>query len=114
MWRRQSAAAPRSSTACRCAAGSINYRCEVQLRTLKFGFGPYASADMALITLLNSRNPLADAGTQRTILASMPVTRTFEAAVASAGHATLQASGIAVLQINVGKRCNQACRHCHV
>ncbi len=26
----------------------------------------------------------------------------------------LRASGITTLQVNVGKRCNQACRHCHV
>ena len=69
---------------------------------------------MGLLTLLNTRNPLADAGTQRQRLASVPLARTFGDAVASAGHTSLRASGVAVLQINVGKRCNQACRHCHV
>jgi radical SAM/Cys-rich protein len=67
-----------------------------------------------LLTLLNTRNPLADAATQRERLAALPLTRTFGSAVASAGHTPLHASGVSVLQINVGKRCNQACRHCHV
>ena len=69
---------------------------------------------MALLTLLNSRHPLADAAAQRATLAELPLARTFEAAVASAGHAPLRTRDVAVLQMNVGKRCNQACRHCHV
>ena len=69
---------------------------------------------MALPTLLNMRNPLADAPTQRAVLAALPLARTFEAACASAGHEPLSAGAITVLQMNVGKRCNQACHHCHV
>jgi radical SAM/Cys-rich protein len=69
---------------------------------------------MALLTLLNSRSPLADAATQRAALEALPLTRSFDDAVASAGHAPLRATGVSALQINVGKRCNQACRHCHV
>jgi len=69
---------------------------------------------MGLITLLNSRHPLADAATQRATLAALPLARTFAAAAAAAGHAPLRTTDIAVLQINVGKRCNQACHHCHV
>ena len=69
---------------------------------------------MALITLLNSRSPLADTATQRTTLAALPVVRTFEEAAAAAGHDPLRTTGVSVLQMNVGKRCNQACRHCHV
>jgi len=65
---------------------------------------------MALPTLLNTRSPLADAATQRATLAALPLARTFEDSLADALHA----DGISVLQINVGKRCNQACRHCHV
>ncbi len=30
------------------------------------------------------------------------------------GHWPLRASGIETLQVNVGKLCNQTCRHCHV
>jgi radical SAM/Cys-rich protein len=69
---------------------------------------------MGLPTLLNTRSPLADAATQRSILEALPLPRTFADAVAAAGHAPLRADGVSILQINVGKRCNQACRHCHV
>jgi radical SAM/Cys-rich protein len=69
---------------------------------------------VALLTLANSRHPLADTAAQRATLAALPLARTFEEAVASAGHDPLQTTGIDVLQINLGKRCNQACRHCHV
>ena len=69
---------------------------------------------MGLITLLNSRNPLADTATQRAMLAALPTRRSFEEALASAGYAPLCATELSVLQMNVGKRCNQACRHCHV
>jgi radical SAM/Cys-rich protein len=69
---------------------------------------------LGLITLLNTRSPLADTGTQRAMLAALPIRRTFEQALESAGQLPLRAAAIGVLQINVGKRCNQACRHCHV
>ncbi|MEQ1897328.1 MAG: arsenosugar biosynthesis radical SAM (seleno)protein ArsS [Vicinamibacterales bacterium] len=69
---------------------------------------------MALLTLANSRSPLADAATQRATLAALPLSRSFAEAAASAGHAPLRAARVEVLQINLGKRCNQACRHCHV
>jgi len=38
----------------------------------------------------------------------------FNSALAAAGIAPLESSGIEVLQLNVGKVCNQTCRHCHV
>src|SRR5687767_8957976 len=69
---------------------------------------------MGLPTLLNTRSPLADTGRQRATLDALPLARTFDTALASAGYPTLEATGISVLQMNVGKRCNQACRHCHV
>jgi len=34
--------------------------------------------------------------------------------MSAAGLAPLTATGIEVFQINVGKFCNQTCRHCHV
>ena len=34
--------------------------------------------------------------------------------MAGAGFSPLYATGITVFQINVGKFCNQTCRHCHV
>lgn len=38
----------------------------------------------------------------------------FEQALIDSGLAPLRASGIRVFQINVGKLCNQTCKHCHV
>ena len=40
-------------------------------------------------------------------------TNRFAARVAEV-HGQLRASDVDTLQVNVGKRCNQACRHCHV
>ena len=69
---------------------------------------------MALPTLLNQRSPLAAAAAQRALLAGLPLARTFDEAVANGGAAPLAAASLQVLQVNVGKRCNQACHHCHV
>ena len=69
---------------------------------------------MALPTLLNTRSPLAPPAAQRAHLAGLPLARTFRDAAASAGHAPLRPRVPTTLQINVGRRCNQACRHCHV
>lgn len=52
---------------------------------------------------------LLNRGTER--LAALP---RFEEKLAASGLAPLRAMGIQVLQMNVGKLCNQACRHCHV
>lgn len=69
---------------------------------------------MALLTLLNSRSPLASPAAQRAMLESLPLSRSFDDALGSAGHAPLVPVAPTVLQMNVGKRCNQACHHCHV
>jgi radical SAM/Cys-rich protein len=69
---------------------------------------------VGLLTLANSRHALADAATQRATLAALPLRRSFDEAAAAAGHDPLRTTPIQVLQINVGKRCNQACHHCHV
>jgi radical SAM/Cys-rich protein len=64
-------------------------------------------------TLMKQGHPLAHAERQRQILEDLPI-RSFAEATASAGHLPLRATGVEVLQINVGKRCNQTCAHCHV
>jgi radical SAM/Cys-rich protein len=69
---------------------------------------------MALVTLLNSRSPLASPASQRAMLESLALPRSFEEAITLAGLPPLTTIPPAVLQINVGKRCNQACHHCHV
>jgi radical SAM/Cys-rich protein len=48
------------------------------------------------------------------VLDAVPVARSFDQAIASAGLWPLRPTAIDILQINVGKRCNQTCRHCHV
>ena len=40
--------------------------------------------------------------------------RRFEDRLAAHGVLELRATEISTLQVNLGKRCNQACRHCHV
>ena len=64
-------------------------------------------------TLRKLDHPLAKTQEQRHILEMLPL-RSFGDAAASVGHRPLKATGISILQINVGKRCNQTCAHCHV
>jgi radical SAM/Cys-rich protein len=68
---------------------------------------------MALPTLLNTRSPLASPSAQRSLLEAVPLPAPFEDVVSRNG-AALRTIAPTVLQINVGKRCNQACHHCHV
>ncbi len=68
---------------------------------------------MPALTLLREGSPLADPATQRRILAEGSH-RPFEIALAESGLWPLRAVGLQVLQVNVGKVCNQTCRHCHV
>lgn len=39
---------------------------------------------------------------------------TFDEKLAATGHGPLRADCVETLQVNVGKLCNQTCRHCHV
>ncbi|MCI0570229.1 MAG: radical SAM protein [Myxococcaceae bacterium] len=57
---------------------------------------------------------LAPASAQRTLLDAQPLAREFPAALTAAGLWPLRPVGLQVLQLNLGKVCNQACRHCHV
>lgn len=69
---------------------------------------------MRELTLIRRGSPLADPAHQLRILSPAEGQAPFERALSASGHATLCASGIRVLQINLGKLCNQTCRHCHV
>ena len=60
------------------------------------------------------RLPLADAGRQLTHLEELRIGTDFQQALTSQGLWPLQPTSIDILQINVGKLCNQTCRHCHV
>ena len=67
-----------------------------------------------LPTLQKRHNALAQAPAQRALLAALPLKHSFDDALQTVGLYPLRATGIDILQINVGKRCNQTCRHCHV
>jgi radical SAM/Cys-rich protein len=72
------------------------------------------TAPRVLPTLAKRGAVLASAAAQRARLDAIGLPRTFDAALASAALHPLRARGVSVLQLNVGKRCNQTCRHCHV
>jgi radical SAM/Cys-rich protein len=66
------------------------------------------------LSLLAGENPLAAASEQLRVLSTPNGFPPFGRKMAGAGLEPLVAAGIAVLQINVGKLCNQTCAHCHV
>jgi radical SAM/Cys-rich protein len=65
-------------------------------------------------SLLSRRLPLATPAGQHDALGRLPLTCDFEGALTRAGQWPLEASRIEVVQINIGKLCNQTCHHCHV
>ena len=64
------------------------------------------------LTLLARKSPLASTSEQIRLLEHTELQ--FAASMEKAGLSPLRATGISVFQINVGKLCNQTCRHCHV
>lgn len=66
------------------------------------------------LTLLGQHNPLASSAEQLKVLAGTQACAPFEEQLKRTGLFPLHATGITVFQINVGKLCNQTCRHCHV
>ena len=67
-----------------------------------------------LPTLQKQRHSLASGAAQRERLAELPLSRSFQSALDSAGLRTLRPGKTEFLQMNVGKKCNQTCHHCHV
>lgn len=65
-------------------------------------------------SLLARRSPLASSEVQQETLRRLPLAREFHEALAGCGLWPLQPTAIEIFQINVGKLCNQTCRHCHV
>lgn len=69
-------------------------------------------------TLARRADELAAPGRQLELLDAVELAASlagdFEAHLQRAGHAPLRAAGVETLQLNVGKLCNQTCRHCHV
>ena len=66
------------------------------------------------LTLQARHSPLASSEQQWELLASTKSCPPFTATMNQAGFDPLHATGLTVFQINVGKLCNQTCRHCHV
>lgn len=69
---------------------------------------------MANLTLLRQKASLARASQQVRILDGATECPTFHDTVESTGLSPLSAGQVEVLQVNVGKVCNQTCGHCHV
>jgi radical SAM/Cys-rich protein len=65
-------------------------------------------------SLAKQRVPLADPAVQRKQLEAVKIDKRFEARLNEAGLFPLSTTGITVLQMNLGRRCNQTCAHCHV
>ena len=70
-------------------------------------------------TLRKERSPLAAPARQLELLdqvdlAPAPGRGDFDALTSGALGGPLRASGVDVLQLNLGARCNQTCVHCHV
>ncbi len=66
------------------------------------------------LTLLGQHHPLASSTEQLRMLGKTTCCLPFETQLDRIGLLPLRATGITVFQINVGKLCNQTCRHCHV
>jgi radical SAM/Cys-rich protein len=66
------------------------------------------------LTLLGRQSPLSTSEVQLRLLAETPGCPPFEERLRTIKLDPLHATGITVFQINVGKLCNQTCRHCHV
>jgi len=72
-------------------------------------------ATIPLVPTLQRRvHPLASSDHQKAMLEALPLAKTFDQAASEAGHRPLERRRIDVLQLNLGKRCNQTCLHCHV
>jgi radical SAM/Cys-rich protein len=70
---------------------------------------------MSRVLSLASRHALLASTTeQHAMLRRLTLARDFDEAAASAGAWPLIPNAVTTLQINVGKLCNQTCRHCHV
>lgn len=69
---------------------------------------------MAVLTLLRTESRLADPAEQVRVLEADSELPRFQEQLSERGVHPLRASRIQILQVNVGKVCNQTCSHCHV
>ena len=66
------------------------------------------------LTLVGQHKPLASSAEQLKVLAEIGTCLPFDEQLRQSGLSPLQATGITVFQVNVGKLCKQTGRHCHV
>src|SRR6185503_3975288 len=64
------------------------------------------------LTMLARKSPLSSASEQLRVLEKSA--HSFADSMEQTGLFPLTSTGVTVFQINVGKLCNQTCRHCHV
>lgn len=70
---------------------------------------------MTTLPSLHKRHvPLADPREQIARLHALSLPSTFDECLDRSGLHPLHATDVRVLQVNVGKQCNQTCAHCHV
>ncbi len=69
---------------------------------------------MTQLTLLRQGHPLASASEQVRMLEQRDGVPAFARLVRDRGLSELTADAVTVLQVNVGRLCNQTCSHCHV
>jgi radical SAM/Cys-rich protein len=65
-------------------------------------------------SLLGQGHPLAVLSRQHEVLRPEGRFRPFEDALADSDLAPLMATGLEIFQMNLGRMCNQTCKHCHV
>ena len=65
-------------------------------------------------SLLAQQKPIASSAVQLRVLDPGDRFPPFEEKLGASGLLPFLATGITVFQVNVGKLCNQTCRHCHV
>jgi radical SAM/Cys-rich protein len=65
-------------------------------------------------TLVARQSPLAPSKAQLRLLEATTSFPPFEVPMEQAGLHPLRPTGITVFQLNLGKLCNQTCKHCHV
>lgn len=66
------------------------------------------------LSLKARESPLTSESEQLRILSEIKSCSPFDEPMRRAGLNPLFATGISIFQMNLGKLCNQACRHCHV
>ena len=66
---------------------------------------------MPTLTLARQNHPLSQPQRQLDLIDRG---KPFEQSLSESGRWPLRAAGVEVLQVNVGKLCNQTCAHCHV